>query len=103
MTFFNTQKSSGRITSKALHKNSLCRVDGDRSCREVRCLKGVLWITQEGDWRDRILTAGEGYRTRLPGFILVQALDESRMEVSYQKKGLAQPVPWVLHRKFNNA
>lgn len=104
MTVLKIPKPAERITTKALHKNGLYRVDGNRSCRVVHCLQGVLWITQEGDWRDRILTAGEEYRTRLPGFVLVQALDDSRIEVSsYETVGLNQPIPWLGQRKFNHA
>lgn len=103
MIVFKDPKPSGRKGTRALPKNGVYRLEGDRSYRMVRCLQGVLWITQEGDWRDRVLQVGEVYRTRLPGFVLVQALDPSRMEVIQEKKGMIRPFPWLALRKFNNA
>ena len=103
MSVFKTENPSGSVLTEALAKDGLCRVNGARSNRAVRCLQGLLWITQEGDGRDRFLTAGEAYRTSLPGFVLVQALDESRIEVSYEKAGRPRPVSRLLQRRFSEA
>ncbi|MEZ0396760.1 MAG: DUF2917 domain-containing protein [Anaerolineales bacterium] len=41
---------------------------------EIRCLEGVLWITQEGDLRDYILKPGETFVTDRKGKVVLQAL-----------------------------
>jgi len=41
---------------------------------EVRCLLGNLWITEEGDGEDRIITDGESFVLDRPGLSLATAL-----------------------------
>lgn len=48
-----------------------------RSGSEIRCLEGMLWITQEGDVRDYILKAGDSFRTDRKGKVVLQALNHS--------------------------
>lgn len=44
---------------------------------EIRCLEGILWITQEGDFRDYILKAGDSFRTNRKGKVVLQALNHA--------------------------
>jgi hypothetical protein len=46
----------------------------DGSCVEVRCLLGNLWITEEGEREDRILSRGQSFTLDRPGLSLVTAL-----------------------------
>jgi Protein of unknown function (DUF2917) len=46
--------------------------------RRVECLSGSLWITQDGDARDVVLGAGEGFEFDRTGDALVSALADSR-------------------------
>jgi hypothetical protein len=39
----------------------------------LRCLRGTLWITQEGDREDHFVHAGEGYTVNRDGVTLVTA------------------------------
>jgi DUF2917 family protein len=41
---------------------------------EVTCLRGILWITQDGDPEDRIIDRGESFVLDQPGLSLVNAL-----------------------------
>jgi DUF2917 family protein len=41
---------------------------------EVKCLRGTLWITQDGDRQDRIIDSGDSYLLDRPGLSLVNAL-----------------------------
>jgi len=47
----------------------------------VRCLTGLLWLTHDGDPKDLILKSGEQYRADRRSMLLVQALEESRVEL----------------------
>jgi Protein of unknown function (DUF2917) len=51
--------------------------DGDR----VECLDGSVWITQDGDPRDVVLDAGEGFTLDRPGTAIVYALADARVVV----------------------
>ncbi len=46
--------------------------------RRVACLSGSLWITQDDDLRDILLSPGEAFDFDRRGDALVSALDESR-------------------------
>ncbi len=46
----------------------------DGAGREVKCLRGTLWITQEGDREDRVIGSGEAVVLNRPGLSLVTAL-----------------------------
>jgi hypothetical protein len=58
-------------------------IDAGRRRRDViRCLQGRLWVTQEGDWRDHLLRAGEVFLAAKAGRILISALDDARVQVA---------------------
>jgi hypothetical protein len=48
----------------------------------VRCAAGSVWLTREGDSEDRVLEAGQAFRSERPGRIAVLALGAARVEVS---------------------
>jgi len=47
------------------------------------CLKGPLWLTQEGEWRDYILVDGMRFVSGAPGKIVVSALDTAGQALVY--------------------
>lgn len=51
----------------------------DAAGARLACLKGNLWITQEGDGVDTVLDAGKSLRLSRNGCTLVQALSPSRV------------------------
>jgi hypothetical protein len=42
---------------------------------EIRCLEGVLWITQEGDLTDYIVNCGEKFVVDRKGKVVLQGLN----------------------------
>ena len=46
---------------------------------KARC--GTLWITQEGDYTDVVLNAGERFIVRNPGRTVVQAFDAAWVSI----------------------
>lgn len=44
---------------------------------QIRCEKGVLWLTQDNDPRDIVLKAGELFQPDRRGNVLVYALEEA--------------------------
>ncbi len=69
-----------------LNKNDVFGLKGSRAGQMISCLDGVIWITQQGDGLDWIVSAGEKFQTRLPGKVVVVALKDSRIKVTPQKK-----------------
>lgn len=41
---------------------------------ELKCLRGILWITQDGDREDRIIDSGKSFVLSRSGLSLVNAL-----------------------------
>ena len=52
---------------------------GKRRQQTVLCLKGSIWVTQEGDIHDYVLEEGDAFLVSLPGLVLVRALKSSRI------------------------
>ena len=49
---------------------------------QIECQEGEVWITQEGDHRDIIIEAGQGYRVEKRGLLIVQAIGSARILVN---------------------
>jgi len=49
---------------------------------EIECREGEVWITQEGDYRDIILRAGQRYGIEKRGRVIVQALAVAKILVN---------------------
>ncbi len=63
--------------ARSLDKGSIRHVHA-RAGRRVECLSGSLWITQDGDRRDIVLTAGEAFDFDRRGDALLSAFADSR-------------------------
>ena len=76
-----TKQSNGTCLGTDLKKGSVLRVKGNRSGQTIRCLNGRVWITQQGDDKDRVLNNGEMYLSNLSSFVLISALDDAEVKV----------------------
>ncbi len=47
----------------------------------IVCRSGSLWITQECDLKDRVITVGETFIVRNPGLTLLTALSASELTI----------------------
>jgi len=47
--------------------------------RRVECVTGALWVTQDGDPRDIVLSPGDSFVFDQRGDALIRALDDSRL------------------------
>lgn len=58
---------------------------------ELRALAGIIWITEAGEAGDVFLRAGDAYRIRGQGLVVLEAVrDTARIE--YQRTGF---LPWL--------
>lgn len=44
---------------------------------QLRCVRGLLWITQTADYRDHFLSIGQSYVCTGTGLVLVEAQEEA--------------------------
>ena len=77
-----TNNSDRTSVVKILKKGSVLRVKGNRSGQSIRCLNGTIWLTQQGDDADKVINTGETYLSNLRSFILVEALNDSLINIS---------------------
>ncbi|MDQ6640435.1 MAG: DUF2917 domain-containing protein [Pseudomonadota bacterium] len=61
-----------------------------RTGGRVECLSGSLWITQDGDRRDIVLGAGEGFDFDRRGDALLSAFADSRYLLLSEEKDLVR-------------
>ena len=82
-------KHSNPDNAIRLHANNFWRVNSGRRGKRIACLNGMLWVTQEGDLKDHILTAGEEFVAAQDGLVLVEAVrDASVLVTSPEKHGV---------------
>ena len=81
-----SNKSDGTSLLKDLKKGSVLRVPGSRAGQSIRCLNGMIWVTQQGDNRDRFLSGGEMYLSNLPRVVVIQALKDAKIMICPEGK-----------------
>ncbi len=64
-----------------LTKGEVWRALGSDGWQAVRCLEGILWLTQTGDGKDYILRAGDAFLVTGPGKVVVEAIAAARVQV----------------------
>ncbi|NUZ08146.1 DUF2917 domain-containing protein [Piscinibacter koreensis] len=69
-------KNELSAAARTLKKGRTDRIDQPRGER-IECLAGCLWVTQDGDLRDRVVERGEAIVLDRPGTALISALADS--------------------------
>ena len=59
----------------------------------IVCHAGSLWITQECDVKDSVISAGDSFTVRNPGLTLLTALSASELTI-IEPHAAVQPQPW---------
>jgi hypothetical protein len=78
----NTKENIHTLTEISLAKYKIWSIGGDRRGDVIRCVSGILWITQEGDQKDYVIEAGRDFWVTKSGTVVVQALDNSKIKYS---------------------
>jgi hypothetical protein len=83
----------GPVNSIGLDAEASLRIEpGISVC--VTCLAGALWITQEGDVRDLLLTPGQSLVMNPRGLTLMTALQRSTVRVRDGRDGAPTAFGW---------
>jgi Protein of unknown function (DUF2917) len=69
-----------RIARLALRQRDTLTLDAARGAL-VRCLEGVVWITQDSDRADHVVGAGGAFRVDRDGAVVVQATRAARVAI----------------------
>ena len=64
-----------------LHPQQVINLDNHQHHMAIECKNGVIWVTCTGENQDYVLRAGRRYVPRSKGPIIIQAIDESRVEI----------------------
>jgi hypothetical protein len=51
----------------------------------IECKNGVIWVTCAGEHQDHILHAGRRYVPKAKGTIVIEAIDEARVDIEENK------------------
>jgi hypothetical protein len=95
----NTKENLHTLTEITLAQHKLWSLEGDRRGDVISCLKGTLWITQEGDLKDYILEAGRDFWVTKPGTVVVQALYNAQFKYSLNElQSHVETNPQPIHR-----
>ena len=76
------QDCNGPATDIELARGKLWRAVGNNRWRAILCMDGVIWITQDGDLRDHLISAGEMFLVSQAGEVLVQGLTDARLQIT---------------------
>lgn len=76
----------------SLARDGLVAIRDGQGTRIV-CRAGSLWITQECDVKDAVLTAGESFTVSHPGLTLITGLSASELTL-IEPHAAVQPQSW---------
>lgn len=76
-----------KLAATLLKRGQLQRLP-DARARQVLCLSGTLWLTQEGDTRDIVLEAGDEARIERDGLTILSAMSDTSFVVSQDRAAL---------------
>jgi len=77
----------------SLARDGLVAIRDGQGIRVV-CRAGSLWITQECDVKDAVITAGESFTLSHPGLTLVSALSAAELTI-IEPRAAMQLQPWI--------
>lgn len=68
--------------NSSLRTREILSATGDLQGVVAACHSGLIWVTQKGDFRDHMLTAGERMTISNKGMVLIQALTDVSFSVA---------------------
>lgn len=72
----------GPMKTIELADGQLWRAEGDHRWSVIICLEGMVWLTQERDWRDYVLTAGDVFIVTQPGKVIASAKGHATLQIA---------------------
>jgi hypothetical protein len=76
----------GPVTEVELPRDRVWRMDCRTCWQVIVCRQGRIWITQDQDPQDYVLSAGEFLVVTQPGAVVVEAMQPARFQVTSSLK-----------------
>ncbi len=70
------------LVETSLQSREMLAIEGEGRLINICVDKGTVWMTQEGDSQDHILSNGEHYVTMQPGRIIIQAMPSASIRIT---------------------
>lgn len=64
-----------------LRQREVLNLDNSQHRMAIECKNGVIWVTCAGEAGDHILQAGRRYVPKTKGPIVIEAIDEARVDI----------------------
>lgn len=64
-----------------LRQREVLNLDNSQHRMAIECKNGVIWVTCPGEYQDHILHAGKRYIPKTKGPIVIEAIDEARVDI----------------------
>jgi len=64
-----------------LRRREVLNLDNSQHRMAIECKNGVIWVTCTGEAQDHILQAGRRYVPKTRGPIVIEAIDEARVNI----------------------
>jgi len=69
-----------------LHPHQVLNLDNRRHRMAIECKNGLIWVTCAGEKQDYMLRAGRRYMPNTKGTVVIEAIDESSVDVEEENK-----------------
>lgn len=67
-----------------MHPHQVLNLDNTRHHMAIECRNGVIWVTCAGENQDYMLRAGRRYVPKSKGAVVIEALNESCVDIEEQ-------------------
>ena len=64
-----------------LKRHNLLSLNDTQPRMAIECKNGVIWVTRSGDGKDYVLRAGRRYEPKKPGSLVIEAMDDARVDI----------------------
>jgi hypothetical protein len=64
-----------------LRQREVLNLDNSHHRMAIECKNGIIWVTCSGEEQDHILHAGRRYVPRSKGIVVIEAIDEARIDI----------------------
>ena len=67
-----------------LHPHETLSLNEDQHRMAIECKSGMLWVTCTGVYQDYMLSAGRRYMPEIKGNVVIEAMDDSCVDIEEQ-------------------
>jgi len=64
-----------------LHSRQVLNLDNRQKRVAIECRNGEIWVTSAVEYKDHILRAGKRYVPRTKGTVVIEAINDSRVDI----------------------